>query len=429
MRIKTVLNRVHKVKGFVYGQIRFNGDQLEVELRPRKGSRPICSGCGRPGPGYDTLPRRRFAFVPLWAIGVFLIYARRRVDCRRCGVKVERVPWADGKHRLTQAYAVFLARWARRLSWREVSLIFKTSWENVYRSVAWVVEYGLKNRSLDGITAIGVDEVQFQKGHRYLTVVYQIDQDCRRLLWIGKDRTTKTLLRFFRMMGKERTAVLQFICSDMWQPYLKVIAKKASQALHILDRFHIVAKLNQAIDEVRAAEAKELAADGYEPVLKHSRWCFLKRVANLTGKQSARLADLMCYSLFGGARVSAQGELPGVVGVLLVPLGRRLPRRLAEAGHAESAGSDQEGGPQHPSSSGPDPELVRSQEGVFERDRGGVELRHQTDHQKGVRLPNARSRRNRPLSRPRPPTRAGTHPRILLRRLPPDQLVVSRISA
>jgi transposase len=297
MLVKTVLNRVHKVKGFVYEKARFNGDQIEVEIRPRKGSRPICSGCGRSGPGYDTLPRRRFAFVPLWAIGVFLIYARRRIDCPRCGVTVEQVPWAEGKHRLTHAYAVFLARWARRLSWREVSLIFKTSWENVYRSVAWLVEYGLKHRSLEGITAIGVDEVQFQKGHRYLTVVYQIDQGCRRLLWIGKDRTIKALLRFFRMMGRERTAALRFVCSDMWQPYLKVIAKKASQALHILDRFHIVAKLNKAIDEVRAGEAKELAAKGYEPMLKHSRWCFLKRVANLTRKQSARLAELMCYSL------------------------------------------------------------------------------------------------------------------------------------
>jgi len=297
MLIKTVLNRVHKVKGFVYEKVHFHGDHLEVEMRPRNGARPICSGCGRPGPGYDTLPQRRFAFVPLWAISVFLIYARRRVDCPRCGVTVERIPWAEGKHHLTHAYAVFLGRWARRLSWREVSLIFKTSWENVYRSVAWVVEYGLQHRSLDGITAIGVDEVQFQKGHRYLTVVYQIDHGCRRLLWIGKDRTTKTLLRFFRMMGRQRTAALQFVCSDMWQPYLKVIAKKATQALHILDRFHIVAKLNKAIDEVRAAEAKELATQGYEPLLKHSRWCLLKRVANLTHKQSVRLADLLCYRL------------------------------------------------------------------------------------------------------------------------------------
>ena len=297
MQVKTVLNRVHKVKGFVYEQIRFVRDVIEVDVRPRRGSRPYCAGCGRRGSTYDHLARRRFAFVPLWGIRVFLLYAMRRVDCPRCGVTVEMVPWAEGKRHLTQAYAVFLARWARRLSWREVSLIFKTSWENVFRSVAWVVEYGLKHRSLEGITAIGVDEVQFQKGHRYLTVVYQIDQGCRRLLWIGKDRTTKTLLRFFRMMGRERTAALRFVCSDMWQPYLKVIAKKASHALHILDRFHIVAKLNKAIDEVRAAEAKELSAKGYEPVLEHSRWCLLKRVAHLSRKQSARLTELMCYRL------------------------------------------------------------------------------------------------------------------------------------
>lgn len=297
MQVKTVLNRVHKVKGFVYQKVRFAGDVIEVDVRPRRGSRPYCSGCGRRGPTYDHLTLRRFAFVPLWAISVYLIYARRRVDCPRCGVTVELVPWAQGKRRLTHAYAVFLARWARRLSWREVASIFKTSWENVYRSVTWVVEYGLQHRSLDGVKAIGVDEVQFQKGHRYLTVVYQIDSSCRRLLWIGRDRTAKTLLRFFRMMGRERSAAIQFICSDMWRPYLRVIAKKASQAIHILDRFHIVARLNKALDEIRAAEARQLAREGYEPMLKHSRWCFLKNPENLTAKQHVKLRDLLRYDL------------------------------------------------------------------------------------------------------------------------------------
>ena len=291
------LTRVHQVKGFVYEKVRFVGDEIEVEVRPRKGTRPICSGCDWPRPGYDTLPSRRFAFVPLWAIGVFLIYAMRRVDCPTCGIKVERVPWGVGKRPMTRAQAVFLARWARRLSWREVASIFQTSWESVFRSVQWVVEYGLQHRDLDGITAIGVDEVQFQKGHRYLTVVYQIDASCRRLLWVGRDRTAKTLLRFFRMIGRQRTADLRFICSDMWQPYLKVIAKKAAHAVHILDRFHIVAMLNKALDEIRAKEAKQLAAEGYEPLLKRSRWCFLKRPENLTDKQRIKLEDVVRYDL------------------------------------------------------------------------------------------------------------------------------------
>jgi transposase len=297
MRLKTVLNRVHPVKGFVYEKTRLVADEIEVAVRPHRRSRPVCAGCGRRGPGYDTLPVRRFEFVPLWGLAVFLLYARRRVDCPRCGVTAELLPWADGKHHLTTAYAVFLARWARRLSWREVAGIFRTSWESVFRAVAWVVEYGLEHRDLSGITAIGVDEVQFQKGQRYLTVVYQIDHACRRLLWLGPERTAKTLLRFFRTLGRERTAALQFVCSDMWQPYLKVIAKKAGQALHILDRYHIVARLNKAIDDVRAAEAKELARHGYEPVLTHSRWCFLKRPENLTAKQRTRLGDLLQYGL------------------------------------------------------------------------------------------------------------------------------------
>lgn len=297
MQVKTVLNQVHEVKGFVYDKVRRVNDWIEVDVRPRQGSRPICSGCGKPGPGYDTLDVRHFHFVPLWAIPVILAYAMRRVNCPRCGVTVEQVPWGDGKRHLTRAYAVFLARWARRLSWKEVASIFHTSWEKVYRSVAWVVEYGLEHRSLDGITAIGVDEIQFQKGHHYLTVVYQINAECRRLLWVGQDRTTKTLLRFFKMLGRERTASLQFICSDMWQPYLKVIAKKAGQAIHILDRFHIVAKLNKALDEIRAAEAKQLARDGYEAMLKHSRWCFLKREENLSDKQQVKLDDLLQYDL------------------------------------------------------------------------------------------------------------------------------------
>jgi transposase len=297
MQLKTVLNRVHKIKGFVYGKIQFVDNHLEVEVRPRQDSWPVCSGCGRTGPGYDTLKPRHFQFVPLWAIPVILVYAMRRVDCPRCGVTVEHVPWGDGKRHLTRAYSVFLATWGRRLNWKEVATIFQVSWEHVYRSVAWVVEYGLQHRDLDGVTAIGVDEVQFQKGHRYLTVVYPINAECRRLLWVGQNRSAKTLLRFFKMLGRERTAAIQFVCSDMWGPYLKVIAKKAGQAIHILDRFHIVARLNKALDEIRAAEAKQMARDGYESILKRSRWCFLKREENLTDKQQVKLDDLMQYDL------------------------------------------------------------------------------------------------------------------------------------
>lgn len=271
--------------------------ELEIEVRARARSRPHCSGCGRRGPGYDRLSTRRFEFVPLWGIAVFLVYAMRRVDCSRCGVRVERVPWSSGKHQLTDTYAWFLARWAKRLSWTEVSAAFQTSWEKVYRAVEMAVDWGQAHQSLTGIEAIGIDEIQWQRGHRYLTLVYQIDDGCRRLLWVGRDRRVKTLLRFFRWFGKERSAALRFICSDMWQPYLRVIAKRAAQAAHVLDRFHIMSMLSKAIDDVRAEETKALRANGYEPVLTRSRWLLLKRPENLTEKQEPRLAELLRYNL------------------------------------------------------------------------------------------------------------------------------------
>ena len=99
----------------------------------------------------------------------------RRVNCRDCGVVVEEVPWGDGKHQLTKAYMLFLARWARRLSWKETAEAFHTSWDKVCDAVEYVVGWGLEHRTLASIRAIGVDEIQYAKGHKYLTLVYQID--------------------------------------------------------------------------------------------------------------------------------------------------------------------------------------------------------------------------------------------------------------
>jgi transposase len=182
------------------------------------------------------------------------------------------------------------------MSWTDVARAFATSWDTVFRAVEMAVDWGRKHVDLSGITALGVDELAWAHGQQYMTVVYQIDEGCRRLLWIGKGRQLKTLLRFFRWFGKERSAKLHFVCSDMWKPYLAVIAKKASQALHVLDRFHIMAHFSKAIDVVRAEEARELKRRGVH-VLKGSRWSLLKRPENLTEDQDVRLAELLRHNL------------------------------------------------------------------------------------------------------------------------------------
>jgi len=196
MELIAVLNRCHRFRGFVYQHAHFSADKksIEVAVRPRKGSAAVCPRCHLPAPGYDQLAERRFEFIPLWGFLVFLLYAMRRVNCRRCGiVAVEEVPWGDGKRTLTRAYMLFLAGWARRLSWKETAEAFRTSWDKVFDAVEHVVTFGLEHRVPGQIDAIGVDEIQYAKGHRYVTLVYQIDLDVTRLLWVGREKNQRIL--------------------------------------------------------------------------------------------------------------------------------------------------------------------------------------------------------------------------------------------
>jgi len=301
MLIKTLLNKVEHFKSFVYGTTQImlvaGVEALVVDITARRNSKPLCPVCGKKGSVYDRQAIRFFEYVPIWTFKVYFRYAPRRVACPNHGIKVEALPWGYGKERMTFSYQVYLARWAKRLSWKETADIFETSWDTVFRAVKFVVDYGLTHRSLDGVTEIGVDEISVFKGHKYLTLVYQINAGTRRLLWCGPERRVKTLLRFFRKFGKERSAQLKFVCSDMWAPYLKVIAKKAPNALNILDRFHIMRKFNEAIDEIRRGEANQFKADNQDNILQKGRWLLLKRPENLSEKQTVRMDELLKLNL------------------------------------------------------------------------------------------------------------------------------------
>jgi transposase len=302
MRLKTILNQTLKCKSFVFKKCQFGAPvgecpTIEVEVVPRKGSQAICSGCNQARPGYDSLSPRRFEHIPMWGFLVFFVYALRRVDCPKCGVKVEIIPWAKGKNQLTESYSWFLANWAKRLSWKEVGECFRTTWHHVFTAVKMAVEWGREQMDLSNISAIGVDEVLWHRGHKYLTVVYQIDHHCKRLLWIGKDRNAETFQKFFEWFEVDRIKKLKFVCSDMWKAYMNIIAEKAGNALHILDRFHIMAQINKAINKVRNLEVKKLKEDGQLPILKNCKWIFLKRPENLTESQDQKLAGLLKQNL------------------------------------------------------------------------------------------------------------------------------------
>jgi hypothetical protein len=391
-----------------------------VQITPRRRAKPVCSGCGKKGPGYDTLsPPRLFAFVPLWGLLVYLVYSMRRVDCGRCGVTVEMVPWATGKSQTTYAMMWFLASWAKVLSWAEVARRFYTSWDTVFRCVQHAVRWGLEHRSLDGIRSIGVDELAWKKGHKYLTLVYQIDHGCRRLLWIGRDRTQQTFNAFFDMLGEARSKSIRFIASDMWKAFLSVVKRRASGAVHVLDRFHVVQLLNKAIDEVRRDEMRTLRKNGTPATLSNTRWILLKKSQQSDVETAHPPAGPAANQPSHGSRLPAEGALPALLEVRLGQMGRAVPRRLDAHGDAlpnQAAPEVREDAPRSPR---PSTQLVPCPRGFREGRRRGFQQQSENHDQKSLRVSDLRARRDRPLPRARRPAGASlAHPQILLRRPP-----------
>jgi transposase len=300
LKLKTILNLKEKHPHFVYQDVRLNETgalpRIEVKVEPRQGSKGICSGCNKLCSGYDRLKQREFIHVPVWGIMVVLLYCMRRLQCQTCGIIVESVPWSAGKSPLTLSYSWFLSEWAKLLSMQEVARQFKLTWHHIFTAVTMAVTWGRDRIDLANITAIGVDEIHWAKGS-FMTLVYQIDNHCKRLLWCGEARTLKTINSFFDWFGVERSQLLKFVCSDMWKPYLRTIAERASSALNILDRFHVSQKLSKAIDEVRASETRLLVSKGKDIILKNSRWALLKNPEKLTDIQKIKLKDLLSCNL------------------------------------------------------------------------------------------------------------------------------------
>jgi len=155
MLVKTLLNKIEKFKSFVYKKVSMEwieGEEaIVVAIEPRKNTKPICRICIKRCGTHATEPLRLFEYVPFWKWKVFFLYAPRRADCAMDGALVEFLPWAVGKEHQTTTYKVYLARWARRLSWKETAGLFKTSWDSVFRAVSSVVKYGLAHQNFSGI--------------------------------------------------------------------------------------------------------------------------------------------------------------------------------------------------------------------------------------------------------------------------------------
>jgi transposase len=242
---------------------------------------------------HDVRPERRWLDLTLRGVNLTLAYRPRRLCCRHCGVHVEAVPWAEPWARVTRALAGAVVGLARRLSWQETARIYGLNWKSVASLVRRAVDYGLAERRQKPLHWIGIDEVSRKKGHRYLTVVYDLER--RVPVWVGEDRTTATLAKFFTALGRRRCRTIRVVCMDMWAAYAKAVAGHLPNAQVLFDRFHVVQHLNRALDEVRRNEMRRLSRRERAP-FRRIRYLLLKSPRKLSLSEQDRISRLVRWN-------------------------------------------------------------------------------------------------------------------------------------
>ena len=283
MLIKTFIRKQLGLKAHTVTEIEESDEQMVVRIE-RLGLRRVHS---------RSAQERSWRDLSLRQAPLVLRYRPRRVRCNCCGVRVEALPWAVPWARVSKALAAAVAALTRHLNWREAARHFHLDWKSVATIVKRAVVYGLARRRRRPLHWIGVDEVSRRKGHRYLTVVYDLER--RTLLWVGKDRSEQTLQKFFAGLGRRRCRSIQVVCMDMWAAYAKAVREHVPQAQILFDRFHLVQHLNRAVDEVRRAQMRQLSRR--EKVqFKGVRYLLLKNPWNLKPDQKERLSTLVRWN-------------------------------------------------------------------------------------------------------------------------------------
>jgi len=294
--IETFIRKQLGLKAHRVTKVEQTGEQMTISI-DRLGTRLLrCGVCRRRCRRVHSIrEERQWRDLSMRKATLILRYRPRRIDCPRCGVRVEDFPWAEPWARVTRALGNAVALLARELSWQGTARQYGLNWKTVAGIVRRAVQYGLRKRKRPPVHVIGIDEVSRRKGQVYLTVVYDLER--RVLLWVGDDRTEEAVKPFFtKAMGRRRCATLRVVCVDMWAAYANLVEEYARNAQILFDRFHIVKHLNEAVDEVRRSEMRRLV--GKEKAeFKSTRWLLLKNPWNLTTDQQERLSTLVRLNL------------------------------------------------------------------------------------------------------------------------------------
>jgi transposase len=304
VRNKSVWERACGLTETVVEGVEFNddADAIMVSVRPAAKARGRCGRCYRRSPRYDLGEgRRRWRALDLGTTKVFLESAAPRVQCRAHGVTVAAVPWARHGAGHTRDFDDLAAWLAVRTSKSAVMELLRVAWRTVGSIVTRVnADIDATVDRLDGLRRIGIDEISYKRGHRYLIVV--VDHDSGRLVWAGPGRNDAALHVFFDELGAERAALLTHVSADMADWIARVVTRRAPNAIRSADPFHVVAWAIDALDiERRRAwnDAKgrrhgrgfrrHPRSTGDAQHISHARYALWKNPSDLTGRQRHQL--------------------------------------------------------------------------------------------------------------------------------------------
>jgi transposase len=279
-----------------------DGEQIlvvSVRLRKRRTKRGLCGRCGRLSPGHDQggrpeSRRRRWRALDHGTTRVFLEGPAPRVTCTVHGPTVVQVPWARHQVGFTRDFEDQVAWLAVHSSKSAICELLRIAWRTVGAIVDRVCADARAGRDpLEGLVRIGIDEISYRKGHRYLTVV--VDHDTGRLVWAAPGRDKATVKRFFDELGKSRTFKIRLVSADAANWIGDVVRGRALNAKLTMDAFHVVAWATDALDVVRRQVWNHARRAGQKTVakdLKGARYALWKNPQDLTARQSAKLADI-----------------------------------------------------------------------------------------------------------------------------------------
>jgi transposase len=293
--IETFLRKQLKLKAHTVTKVEETERYMVVHIDRLRGRLLRCGVCRQRCRKVHSVRKvREWRDLSMRKLPLKLRYRPRRVECPRCGLRVEDFPWAEPWARVTTALSNAVARLARELSWQGTARQYGLNWKSVATIVKRAVQYGLRHRKRPPVHVIGIDEVSRRKGQVYLTVVYDLER--RVLLWVGDERTEEAVRTFFtEEMGARRCRTLQVVCMDMWAAYANLVREHAPNAQILFDRFHIVRHLNEAVDAVRRDLWRRLTSRE-RTTFKGTRWLLLKNPWNLTGNQKERLSTLVQWN-------------------------------------------------------------------------------------------------------------------------------------